>query len=99
MAYFGRTLQTVGAFIIFGWTIKFSSHQKVIWHHACVLIMFYMHFLQPKTPITPKEQTGGSKTLFVGNLSYSVEQADVLSIDAVNCFLGDRCFFYADMSL
>ncbi|KAL0372866.1 UNVERIFIED_CONTAM: Nucleolin 2 [Sesamum calycinum] len=31
----------------------------------------------PKTPATPKEQTTGSKTLFVGNLSFSVEQADV----------------------
>ncbi|XP_073019998.1 uncharacterized protein [Primulina eburnea] len=31
----------------------------------------------PKTPITPKEQSRGSKTLFVGNLSYSIEQADV----------------------
>ncbi|KAL0446587.1 UNVERIFIED_CONTAM: Nucleolin 2 [Sesamum latifolium] len=32
---------------------------------------------QPKTPATPKQQTSGSKTLFVGNLSFSVEQADV----------------------
>ncbi|KAL0409157.1 UNVERIFIED_CONTAM: Nucleolin 2 [Sesamum radiatum] len=31
----------------------------------------------PKTPATPRQQTSGSKTLFVGNLSYSVEQADV----------------------
>ncbi|XP_011070437.1 nucleolin 1-like [Sesamum indicum] len=31
----------------------------------------------PNTPATPKQQTSGSKTLFVGNLSYSVEQADV----------------------
>lgn len=34
-------------------------------------------FLQPKTPSAPSEQTGGSRTIFVGNLSFSVEQADV----------------------
>ncbi|KAI3453271.1 hypothetical protein Pfo_009934 [Paulownia fortunei] len=33
----------------------------------------------PKTPATPKEQTTGSKTLFVGNLSFSVEQEDVVN--------------------
>lgn len=32
---------------------------------------------QPKTPSTPKDQSGESKTLFVGNLSFQVEQADV----------------------
>ncbi|KAL6543945.1 hypothetical protein OROGR_010442 [Orobanche gracilis] len=31
----------------------------------------------PKTPVTPKEQSTASKTLFVGNLSFSVERADV----------------------
>ncbi|KAL8535705.1 hypothetical protein ACS0TY_011365 [Phlomoides rotata] len=31
----------------------------------------------PKTPVTPKEQITGSKTLFVGNLSFAVEQEDV----------------------
>ncbi|KAL7000594.1 hypothetical protein U1Q18_001746 [Sarracenia purpurea var. burkii] len=30
-----------------------------------------------QTPVTPQIQTGGTKTLFVGNLSYSVEQADM----------------------
>lgn len=33
--------------------------------------------MQPKTPSTPKDQSGESKTLFVGNLSFQVEQADV----------------------
>ncbi|XP_057478414.1 nucleolin 2-like isoform X4 [Actinidia eriantha] len=31
----------------------------------------------PQTPVTPQVHTEGSKTLFMGNLSYSVEQADV----------------------
>ena len=31
--------------------------------------------MQPKTPT--KDQSGESKTLFVGNLSFQVEQADV----------------------
>ncbi|GER57855.1 tobacco nucleolin [Striga asiatica] len=31
----------------------------------------------PKTPTTPKEQSTGSRTLFVANLPFSVEQADV----------------------
>ncbi|XP_058106058.1 nucleolin 1-like isoform X2 [Magnolia sinica] len=31
----------------------------------------------PKTSATPSAQTSRSKTLFVGNLSYSVERADV----------------------
>ncbi|XP_042048761.1 nucleolin 1-like [Salvia splendens] len=31
----------------------------------------------PKTPSTPNVQSGGSKTLFVGNLAFSIEQADV----------------------
>ncbi|MCF6814737.1 hypothetical protein L3H39_11005, partial [Corynebacterium sp. MC-16] len=31
----------------------------------------------PKTPVTPREESGTSKTLFVGNLPFSVERADV----------------------
>ncbi|XP_042053309.1 nucleolin 1-like [Salvia splendens] len=31
----------------------------------------------PKTPSTPNVLSGGSKTLFVGNLAFSIEQADV----------------------
>lgn len=33
--------------------------------------------LQPKTPSTPQVEATGSKTLFMGNLSFSIEQADV----------------------
>lgn len=33
--------------------------------------------MQPKTPVTPKDQSGESKTLFVGNLSFQIEQADL----------------------
>lgn len=36
--------------------------------------------LQPSTPATPKAQNAISKTLFVGNLSYKVEQTDVYVI-------------------
>jgi len=35
-----------------------------------------VYFVQPQTPVTPQGQTT-SKTLFVGNLSFSVERADV----------------------
>ncbi|XP_050232036.1 nucleolin 1-like isoform X2 [Mercurialis annua] len=31
----------------------------------------------PKTPVTPKIQATGSKTLFAGNLSFQVERADI----------------------
>nr|GMD65477.1 nucleolin 1 [Ipomoea batatas] len=31
----------------------------------------------PKTPVTPKAESQGSKSLFMGNLSWSIEQADV----------------------
>ena len=34
--------------------------------------------MQPKTPVTPvTHENTGSKTLFVGNLSFQVERADV----------------------
>jgi len=33
-------------------------------------------FVQPQTPVTPQGQTT-SKTLFVGNLSFNIEQTDV----------------------
>jgi len=33
------------------------------------------YFWQPQTPATP--QTSGSKTLFMGNLSFSIEENDV----------------------
>lgn len=36
--------------------------------------------LQPTTPATPKVQNGRSKTLFVGNLSFKVEENDVYVI-------------------
>lgn len=45
--------------------------------------------LQPKTPVTPKEETGASKTLFVGNLPFSVERADVYAF----FFLIYACIF------
>lgn len=41
------------------------------------LKLILMTSMQPKTPVTPKSQGGESKTLFVGNLSFQVEQADV----------------------
>ncbi|MBA0549659.1 hypothetical protein Golob_020678, partial [Gossypium lobatum] len=31
----------------------------------------------PQTPVTPQTQSTGSKTLFVGNLSFQIEDADV----------------------
>ncbi|MQL05543.1 hypothetical protein EI015_26075, partial [Escherichia coli] len=31
----------------------------------------------PKTPATPNQQSGASKTLFMGNLSFSVQRSDV----------------------
>lgn len=35
-------------------------------------------YMQPKTPVTPvAHENTGSKTLFVGNLSFQVERADV----------------------
>lgn len=33
--------------------------------------------MQAKTPATPQVQSTGSKTLFVGNLSFSIEKEDV----------------------
>ena len=43
---------------------------------ACLLNIFFV--LQPKTPVTPvTSENAGSKTLFVGNLSFQVERADV----------------------
>lgn len=39
-----------------------------------VLFWLIIVNMQPKTPST---QSSGQKTLFVGNLSFSVEQADV----------------------
>lgn len=41
------------------------------------MMLFYLENLQPKTPVTPREESGTSKTLFVGNLPFSVERADV----------------------
>lgn len=43
----------------------------------CDFVLFWLIVVnvQPKTPSTP--QSSGQKTLFVGNLSFSVEQADV----------------------
>lgn len=39
---------------------------------------YVWHFMQPKTPATT--QSTGSKTLFVGNLPFDVEQDDVYAL-------------------
>jgi len=41
------------------------------------IYMLFPGILQPKTLATLKEQNAAPKTIFVGNLSHEVEQADV----------------------
>ncbi|KAH6831364.1 hypothetical protein C2S53_014537 [Perilla frutescens var. hirtella] len=52
-----------------------SRGNWVIWEYFRKLAYFLIP--RPLTPATPMEHTTGGKTLFVGNLSFSVEQEDV----------------------
>lgn len=53
--------------------------------------VFY-EILQPRTPATPRALNAMSKTLFVGNLSFKVERADVYVLFPVQVI--DRHFLY-----
>ena len=52
--------------------------------------------MQPKTPATPQVESTGSKTLFVGNLSFSVQKEDVYVTMYSHKSLG---FFLCDLQL
>ena len=60
--------------------------------------LILMISMQPKTP-TPKDQSNESKTLFVGNLSFQVEQADVYVNVTILCYNFGFDFYFSTVYL
>lgn len=46
--------------------------------------LYVLFTKQAQSPVTPQVQTGGPKTLFVGNLSFSVEKTDMYVLFTVH---------------
>lgn len=77
---------------------KLYDHYPLVFAFMQLIIywlcdVFFHEFLQPKTPATPKVQNATTKTLFVGNLSFKIERADVY-VFFPKCIIKIFCICY-----